>query len=173
LSHAVPANISKLKVHCTDQETLDSLVLWLGHNSTSLTHLTQCDLSFEYEADNFHGETNAVLKPLPCPQLCQLHLQILQLQLEATGGEPGLLHACTALTALQLQDCRVLVTPEATAALAALSQLRSLTLARVRGNVCSYPSVAELLPGLSKGLTHLNLSFIRGWEFLMMWWSGS
>jgi hypothetical protein len=41
LRHAVPANISKLKVHCTNQETLDSLVLWLGHNSTSLTHLTQ------------------------------------------------------------------------------------------------------------------------------------
>jgi hypothetical protein len=83
---------------------------------------------------------------LPCPQLRQLHANRATLQLEPADGSPGLLHDCTALTALHLQHCKVQDSHAAFAAIAALPELRNLVVEELREKDGKYSRVlnAEL-----------------------------
>jgi hypothetical protein len=69
-----------------------------------------------------------VLRSLHCPGLRQLRLQGLKLQLGSADGWPGVLGVCTTLTALGLQSCLLIDAPAASAAIAALPELRQLSL---------------------------------------------
>jgi hypothetical protein len=69
---------------------------------------------------------------LPFLHLRKLDLKGLSVHLESSDGSPGVLQHCTNLTALSLKDCRVQDAASAFAAIAALPQLRSLSLAGTR-----------------------------------------
>jgi hypothetical protein len=73
-------------------------------------------------------EDPSQLHTLPCPQLRQLHLQGLNVQLAASRGLPGVLHACTGLQGLQLCGCFIQDPAESAAAIAALPGLQRLWL---------------------------------------------
>jgi hypothetical protein len=65
---------------------------------------------------------------MPCPQLRQLSLKSGQLQLEPASDRSGVLAGCSGLTGLQLSGCAVQDPQAAFAAIAALPELRSLSL---------------------------------------------
>jgi hypothetical protein len=65
---------------------------------------------------------------MPCPQLSHLRLERLEVQLAPANGLPGVLGACQGLTALDLQQCGVGDGPAAVQAIAALPELRRLSL---------------------------------------------
>jgi hypothetical protein len=95
------------------------------------------------------------MRYLPCPQLSQLHLKGVTVQLEPADGFPGVLHHCTSLTALELQHCSVKDTQAAATAIAAWSGLRSLILVDF-SSVEHDASIAGELQ-LPLQLTHLSL----------------
>jgi hypothetical protein len=98
LRHAVPASNSKVALrHCTP-ETFESFKLWLGRYNSSLANLVECSIS----ASPFCSTQQ--LYQLPIPHLRSLLLQDFQLQLEPAAGSPGVLHDCSSLTELKLQD---------------------------------------------------------------------
>jgi hypothetical protein len=128
LRHAVPAAISKLEVDHRVAGTLGSFTSWLEGHCSSLGSLTQCSIACQY-----WGHGRPLLHTLTCPKLRQLHLQDFQVQLAPTSDHPGVLHACTGLRVLDLQDCIVMHdVAKASAAIAALPELQHLRLSRVR-----------------------------------------
>jgi hypothetical protein len=70
--------------------------------------------------------------PLPWPQVLELQVEYMHLQLQPSNGRPGVLQGCTSLRVLHLEDCIVQEADAAFAAIAALPGLRSLTLINVR-----------------------------------------
>jgi hypothetical protein len=92
---------------------------------------------------------------LPCPQLRQLTLKYLQLQLEPAGDCPGLLHDCTGLQELRMRGCSAKDPQAAFAAIAALPELRSLCVVGAEG----FQSISALeapIFGDLQLLTHLT-----------------
>jgi hypothetical protein len=152
LSHAVPASITKLVVSFKTQQQLQSFVAWLQRHGNSIT---QCNL--KGVGHYLYGLIQ--LKQLPCPQLRQLSIEDLQVHLDLTQFFPGVLHDCTALTALHLQRCQIWDTPAAHAAIAALPELRSLSMTR-SGNLGARWHLLGQLP-LSTKLTKLELDMLR------------
>jgi hypothetical protein len=122
----------QIEVLCRHSETLGSLSTWLDlHSSSSgslasLTHISVKSVRHIC----FHQQYlfQAQLSHLPCAHL-QLHG--LTLQLEQAGDAPGVLHECTGLTALDLEDCLVEDAHAAFAAIAALPELQHLRMYRV------------------------------------------
>jgi hypothetical protein len=126
LSHAVPANTSKLDVHCRTSDGLNSMLIWLERHSNSLTSLELCSTA------PYRWAAEVELQGLSCPQLRQLCLDRISWQLEPADGCPGVLHGCTGLTALDVSTSGGRNAPATAAAIAALTDLRSLQL--VLGN---------------------------------------
>jgi hypothetical protein len=105
LSRAVPAR-TQLSVQCRDQETLNTLNMWL-QDSTSLASITQISLNAQVWARHGPDEPQVSVpwhpthvRQLPCAGLRHLQLNNLEVQLEQADGCPGVLHECTGLTAL-------------------------------------------------------------------------
>jgi hypothetical protein len=126
LRHTAPATISKLEVQCRTSKGLNSVFKLLEQHSTSLTRLSLCNPWSCCDGDTWdHGLR---LHKLAGPQLRQLSLDDIEWQLEPAGSCPGVLHGCTGLTALNASVSVVVSIPAATAAIAALTDLRSLQL---------------------------------------------
>jgi hypothetical protein len=121
---AVSASAKEVTVRCSSQQTVNSFMQWLEHNSNSLVQLTRCSVA------RFGWPSKANMSRLPCSQLHHLQLGSLQLQLQLGDGCPGVLHDCTGLTALDMQHCRVedQDAGAAFAAIAALPELQRLCL---------------------------------------------
>jgi hypothetical protein len=146
LSDALASYLSSVTI--TKPEA-GSYTAWLEQHSSSIAHVTQC--SFDGQ---FASCLGSELHDLPCPQLRQLHLQEVGVQLGAADGYPGVLHDCTGLTSLALDGCVVQDVPAAAAALAALPELQRLTLS---GNVAvGWVCLLEELPQLTQ-LTRLSI----------------
>jgi hypothetical protein len=118
----------KMAVDWTRSTTYVSFDLWLEHHSSSLASLTQWSLSRDLWDPLANDWVPPLLCHLPCPQLRQIHLEGLEVQLEAAGGLPGVLHDCSSLTALGLWECDLEDACAACAAIAALPELQSLQL---------------------------------------------
>jgi hypothetical protein len=125
LNRAVLASTSELEVRCSSQQQLDRFIHGLERCSTYLTNLSQCSI-----AGALHNHPR--LHSLPGPQLKQLRLQYLEMQLGPADGSPGVLHDCSGLTALDIQGCGMQDVPAAAAAISALPGLQRLRLAWVR-----------------------------------------
>lgn len=106
-----------------------------------MAHVTQCSIDGEYAScTNMHSMTVA------CPQLRQLQLRDVGVQLGRSDGCPGVLQDCTGLTRLGLQDCTVHDGPAASEVLEALPDLQHLDLANdlVEGGMCHLAELWKL-----------------------------
>jgi len=65
---------------------------------------------------------------LPCPNLLELHLCKIAVQLGVSSHQPGVMFSCTQLTKLQLHDCSLLGTLQIIGALSAMPGLQQLEL---------------------------------------------
>jgi hypothetical protein len=130
----------------------DSFALWAERHNTNLTSLTQCIVFNHIYQD---------LCQLPCCHLRELHLVESNVQLEPAGGYPGVLHHCTGLAALHLEDIQVQHLCAAFAAITALPELRSLSLERLYGVNDQGISFAGL--GNVSKLTSLGLAYENSW----------
>jgi len=81
-------------------------------------HLTSLQLSV----------LDGTLTQLPCPNLRELDLGLMRVQLSASSTQPGVLHSCTRLTRLMLIACTLSNGHSSLAALSALKGLQKLTL---------------------------------------------
>jgi len=95
------------------------------------------------------------LTELPCPNLRELDVDNMRVQLSGSSTQPGVLHSCTRLTKLQLHCNHLVDEHSSLAALSALVQLQHLFLAAVSGSTDDgMPST--VLEHLTQ-LTHLYL----------------
>jgi hypothetical protein len=99
---------------------------WLRRYNISLDEMTQLTLLGEA------ASIPSVCK-LPCPGLRQLKMQHIDLQVQ--HGTPCALLECTSLTGLDMQNCKVQDASAAAAAIAALPELHSLSLAWAGGDL--------------------------------------
>jgi hypothetical protein len=129
------------------------LITLLEQHGTSLASLNQLSIVSHPRSD----KDKACLNGLPCPQLRQLHLSGLKVQLGPAGRKPCVLSHCTGFGALDLQDCSIVRMPTGSLQ-AALSQLQKLSLADNR-DTNKQKVVWQLFPQsqLPMQLTHLGL----------------
>jgi hypothetical protein len=118
LRKAATASVTKAVLRCKTQEKLNSFRLWLQQHDSSIT---QCSIYAEVR-NLLQPTPHLYLDYLPCPQLRQLCLKALSVQLEPAGDSPCILRDCTGLTALALQACTVKHPQAAFAAIAALPE---------------------------------------------------
>jgi hypothetical protein len=95
---------------------------------------------------------------LPCSQLRSLQLNNLRVQLEPTDSCPGVLHDCTGLTALDLEDCHLKLDDAALAVVAALPELQRLRFAWLENSFPGRPSIPVFQHPLQ--LTHLSIALV-------------
>jgi hypothetical protein len=181
----IPAVASKVEVTGTTLQMYASFEARLMRHSTSLTQLEQCCIklrpSSTQDSDSdlpppSPGSRPKGLESMPkpglsaefslphqLPQLRQLHLQGLVVQLGPTNSSPGVLQQCNGLTALDLESCELQAPSTAVAAIAALPGLRSLRLASTHTDrhVAAQFPVGMLLSELQHAphLTHLSFDF--------------
>lgn len=95
---SIPAHTRQLSVRCNSWESFESFASWLQQNITNLDNLTQCSVVGiwqDWSRLGFHSTralqslcqltltaSSCTLRLLPCPQLRQLQLQNLNVQLE-------------------------------------------------------------------------------------------
>jgi hypothetical protein len=132
LYHSLPwqASLSRVQITCS-QESLGSFKLLHERHRACLANLRHCSIGAEQNSNEWRDIKRhpwAGLRDLPLPHLCELHLEGLELQLESADGFSGVLHDCTDLISLQIEQCQVVATPAASAAIAALPKLRHLWL---------------------------------------------
>jgi hypothetical protein len=155
LHDAILSVITKVDVFCTDLDTqLETFNTWVQQHSTHLVDLVACSVRYW----RINTELERQQQPLSCLpgfRLCEVVLRGLKVQLEPADGCPGVLHDCTRLTALDLQECSVVDTVAAAAAISALPQLRRLRLAAVE-DTQHRPLITGLQ--LPAQLTHPSLS---------------
>jgi hypothetical protein len=117
---------------------MDAFVAWLRQQRDSLISLAKCSIGIgflkasvwsdlQWRAKLACSEDWVLLTSLPCPQLRELHLSTLKVQLEPSDGCQGVLHDCKSFTALHLEACIAADMHTAAAAIAALPELCSLT----------------------------------------------
>jgi hypothetical protein len=94
--------MTNLVVRINGQQRRQSFTDWLEGHSSSLGSVKQCSIS---ERGNTYADERLLLRCLLCPQLCQLFLTGLRLQLEPADGSTGLLHDCRGLAALEVHYC--------------------------------------------------------------------
>jgi len=92
---------------------------WMLHHGQ---HLTSLRLGV------FGAQSGGTLTQLPCPNLRELGLLDMQVQLSASSTHPGLLYSCTRLTKLLLHNCQFIHGHSSLAALSALVELQHLNL---------------------------------------------
>jgi hypothetical protein len=138
-----------------DEVSRLSFALWFSRNCNVLTSLTFLSMDV-----GLHGFKTTV-QCLPCPQLQNLRLRGLPLQLQPSDGHAGVLHHCSGLTALTLDQCEIQDGEAAFAALAALPQLQHLVI-----EVPFNKEYLHLLPALQQmsSLTNLNLDYWSTYE---------
>jgi hypothetical protein len=156
LSQTVAASITSVTInHTADPDRLASLMLWFARHGSSIK---QCSIV----GDPWPGSWGLLpeLPSLPCPQLRQLSLKYLDLQLQPTYDSPRLLDACTSLTALEVEGCTVEDAQAAFDIFAALPELRSF---RISGTGTYHPnnSQSETAFGDLQPLSKLTHSFIH------------
>jgi len=113
-------------------------------------HLTSLQLGVRY----------GTLTQLPCPNLCELDLADIKVQLSASSTQPGVLHSCTRLTKLLLYYCPLTDGHSSLAALSALVALQHLEL--TMGDVVSESTDGSFIPSTLTQLTHLCLKNVGG-----------
>jgi hypothetical protein len=158
------ANISSVVLHKGPRAKLRSFIRWLERQSGSLSHLEHCS-SVGTQHKFVHGAD--ALCQLPCPQLRQLYLEGLWVQLEPGNGYPGVLRNCSGLTALQLHECILEDLNAAIEAITALPQLESLSVCSYRRDIGSLLAAKLLCAAtqLSSKLTHLSLADVNHKDF--------
>jgi len=126
------------------EQALPGLCQWMTHHGQ---HLTSLQLS---------GSGDEQLTQLPCPNLRQLDLAYIKVQLDSSSTPPGVLHSCTRLTWLRLDSCYFTNTDEnygsSLAALSALVELQHLALLENRdagGSEWMPSTVLKQLPHLT------------------------
>jgi hypothetical protein len=99
------------------------------------------------------------VKRLACPHLRQLQFHGLYVKLGPGNMSPGVLRDCTALTALELHNCRVIHTRSEFAAIAVLPELQQLRI--LTQQLDSFSDRIQALPAFQhpRKLTHLSISF--------------
>jgi len=97
------------------RQRLPGLCQWMTHHGQHLT-------SLQFQIDG-------TLTQLPCPNLRELDLAYMQVQLDASSSQPGVLHSCTRLTKLCFCKCHYIDSRSSLAALTALVGLQHLQLA--------------------------------------------
>jgi hypothetical protein len=147
----------------SNPERANNFLSWASSYGSSLTAL---DLNF-----GSRGRSSSIRQLAACPNLVQLSLAECSVQLCAGSGNMGLLHSCTALTALALSSMMLLdvgLDEPAVGMAAPVARLQSLELKR-----CDLPDGPEgpqqaaevlrdrLVPHLTS-LTHLVLLFAEG-----------
>jgi hypothetical protein len=101
---------------------------WTSHHGQYLTSLRLSDIRLHRKT---RPDTAQVLQ-LPCPNLLELELALVAVQLGPTSTHPGVLHTCTQLTKLRLRACPITDWPTGLAALSAAPQLQDLQLADIQ-----------------------------------------
>lgn len=115
---------------------------WLEQHRSSIAQVTQCSFLGQYASC-----PGSRIHNLPCPRLRQLYILDVDVQLGPVDMDsPGVLHDCTGLTRLSMRGCSISGVPAAAAALAALPELRSLSLGEnvAAGDVCLLAELQEL-----------------------------
>jgi hypothetical protein len=105
--------------------------------------------------------TSSVWQNLPCANLQQLQLGEFNVQLGNSSDRQGIFDAYTGLTHLSLQHCSISDTPEALAALPALSALRHLDLHASVGRpqmIMTITATPGCVLSQTLQLTHLRLA---------------
>lgn len=133
LSQDVPASLRQVSVQWGASSTYKSFTLLVDRHSSILGCITQCSISGDGRDPLAPDWVPPVCHSLPFPQLQQLRLYDVRVQLETAGSCAGVLNGCSGLTALDLQKC--VVEDPSVAAFAsiatALPQLQSLQIDRV------------------------------------------
>lgn len=97
-----------------------SLFQWMQHHGQHLASFGFCGKT---------RQESPIWALLTCPNLLELHLCRIAVQLGVSGQQPGVVHSCTQLTTLQLHDCSLLgSTLQIIGALSALPGLQHLEL---------------------------------------------
>jgi len=134
-------------VESFDVHSLHALCQWITLHGQ---HLTSLQLSAVDEN----------LTQLPCPNLLELDLAFIDVQLGGSSTQPGVLHSCTRLTMLRLDRCYFTSTDEyytnSLAALSALVELQHLGLMDDRDGDGNWMPSAVL-----QQLPHLTYLHIR------------
>jgi len=128
---------------CSTQRFM-GLQQWMLHHGQ---HITSVQLS----------ASDGNLTQLPCPNLRNLKLAYMTVQLGASSMQPGVLHSCTRLTKLQLISCRHTDGRNGLVALSALVSLQHLELQISNSNSahCQMPST------VFQHLQHLTYLLLR------------
>jgi len=125
-------------------QRLSGLCHWMLQHGQ---HLTSLRLS------GFGAQSGMTLTQLPCPNLRELDLSFIRVQLSASSTQPGVLHSCTRLTKLTSSFCNFADGHSSLAALSALDGLQRLT---VSGSTDESVLPSTVLQHLTQ-LTHLRL----------------
>jgi len=109
-------------------------------------------------------QSGGILTQLPCPNLRELDLGHMQVQLSASSTQQGVLHSCTRLTKLLLQYCQFADGHSSLAALSALVRLQHLELQGIMGAVVSGSTDGSFMPSTAlqhlTQLTHMSLRYV-------------
>jgi len=149
LHRAAAAATQQVKLYQIEAgvQRLPGLCQWMLQHGQHLTSLWLC-------------VPDKALTELPCPNLRELDLRDMQVQLSASSTQPGVLHSCTRLTKLSLFRCPLTDRHSSPSALSALVELQHLELhvgAVVSGSTDDGGMPCAVLQHLTK-LTHLSLS---------------
>jgi len=122
-------------------------------------HLTSLQLSA------VSAVAEVILTQLPCPNLRELDLVFMDVQLAASSTQPGVLHSCTRLTKLEFVECRFINSRNSLAALSALVGLQHLQVEYDMDN----EEDDQQLPGtVLEHLTHLTYLFLHDIDARML-----
>jgi len=142
LNRAAAAATQEVMLSGCSRQRFEGLRQWLLHNGQ---HITCVQLSQGF----------ATLRHLPCPNLRNLELADMTVQLGASSTQPGMLHSCTRLTKLQLDGCHNTDGQNGLVALSALVWLQHLDL-YCRNNRATDQMPSTMFQHLQQ-LTHLDL----------------
>lgn len=134
--------------------SLASFRLWAGQPLTVLTCLTRLSLTCSLQ-------TTDIWQHLPCPQLRNLHLEDMSLQLGPSDGCLGVLGECSSLTTLSLRECQIEEGPAGAAAITALPGLHHLAIEIPDSK--EYLFLLAVLQQMAK-LTYLSLDYCSMFE---------
>jgi len=124
-------------------QRLQDLCRWMLHHGQHLTSLQLCG--------------PGTLTQLPCPNLRELALGSMRVQLSASSTQPGVLHSCTRLTELFFIFCQFADGHSSLAALSSLVQLQRLTILDAVSEFTDDGGMPSTVLQHLKQLTHLSL----------------
>jgi len=132
-------------------QRLPGLCQWMQQHGQNLSSL---------QLGVYGGQSGRTLTQLPCPNLRELDLRYMQVQLSASSTQPGVLHSCTRLTQLLLHHCPFANGHSSLSALSSLVGLQHLAIMAVaHGSTDASLMPPTVLQHLTQ-LTHLSLCFV-------------